>query len=321
MAERGPVLAVDIGGTKMAGGVTDQDGRLVTWSQVPTPQAAGAEDLWRTLESLLAGVLGAAQVAGHDELAGIGCGCGGPMEWPSGLVSPLNIPGWRGFPLRDRLAARFGGDRIPVRVHNDAICMVAGEHWRGAGQGKRDVLGMVVSTGVGGGLILDDRLIEGASGNAGHVGHIVVDPQDGPPCACGGRGCLEAIARGPALADWARQQGWRPGEPTATAKDLSADAARGDAIAAGALRRAGRAAGIAIASAASLCDLDVVSVGGGLSQAGALLFGPLHEALAVHARLEFTRDVRVVPAALGQQAGLVGAAALIIAGDRYWNGD
>jgi len=321
MGERGPVLAVDIGGTKMAGGVADRDGRLVTWSQVPTPQRAGAEELWRTLESLLAGVLRAARVSEAD-LAGIGCGCGGPMEWPAGLVSPLNIPGWRGFPLRGRLAARFGGNAgIPVRVHNDAIAMVAGEHWRGAGQGKRDMLGMVISTGVGGGLILDDSLIEGASGNAGHIGHVVVDPEDGPDCVCGGRGCLEAIARGPALAAWAREQGWRPGEPGATARDLSADAARGDAVAAAALRRAGRAAGIAIASATSLCDLEVVAIGGGLSQAGALLFDPLHEALDAHARLDFTRAVRVVPAALGQTAGLVGAAALVSAGDRYWNGD
>ena len=321
MGERGPVLAVDIGGTKMAGGVTDPGGRLISWSQVPTPQGAGAEELWRTLESLLAGVLATARLSEAD-LAGIGCGCGGPMEWPAGLVSPLNIPGWRGFPLRDRLRARFGsGGRIPVRVHNDAIAMVAGEHWRGAGQGKRDVLGIVVSTGVGGGLILDGRLVEGASGNAGHIGHVVIDPEDGPACACGGRGCLEAIARGPGLAAWAHQQGWRPGEPAATARDLSADAGRGDAVAVAALRRAGRAVGIAIASAASLCDLEVVAIGGGLSQAGALLFDPLHEALAVHARLDFTRAVLVLPAALGQQAGLVGAAALISAGGLYWNGD
>jgi glucokinase len=206
-----------------------------------------------------------------------------------------------------------------VRVHNDAICMVAGEHWRGAGRGRRNVLGMVVSTGVGAGLILDDHLIAGASGNAGHIGHVVVYP-DGPACVCGGRGCLEAIARGPALAEWAQAHGWRPDQPGLTAKDLSADAAQGHGVARDALRHAGRALGIAIASATSLCDLEVVAIGGGLAQAGALLFDPLQEALAVHARLDFTRQVRVVPAALGQSAGLVGAAALIAAGERYWTG-
>jgi glucokinase len=320
MADSGPILAVDIGGTKMAAGVTEPGGRLITWAQIPTLRNIDGEQLWRNLEDLLHGVLEDAKLDDLAELSGIGCGCGGPMEWPAGRVSPLNIPAWRMFPLRERLAATFGTGGCPVRVHNDAICMVAGEHWRGAGRGKRNVLGMVVSTGVGAGLILDDKLIGGASGNAGHIGHVVVYP-DGPACACGGRGCLEAIARGPALAEWAQAHGWRPDQPGLTAKDLSADAAQGHEVARDALRHAGRAIGIAVASATSLCDLEVVAIGGGLSQAGALLFDPLHEALSVHARLEFTRQVRVVPAALGQGAGLVGAAALIAAGDRYWTGD
>src|SRR5215472_10062710 len=133
MTERGAVLVADIGGTKMAAGVTDADGRPITSTQVPTPREGDAEFLWRTLESLLAGVLDAAKVDDLADLAGVGCGCGGPMDWPAGLVSPLNIPAWREFPLRERLAARFGAHlpvRVPVRVHNDAICMAAGEHWR-----------------------------------------------------------------------------------------------------------------------------------------------------------------------------------------------
>ena len=317
MTDSGPVLAIDIGGTKMAAGVAEPNGRLITWTQVPTPHDVNGEHLWRTLESLLAEVLTAAKVADPAELSGIGCGCGGPMEWPEGRVSPLNIPAWREFPLRERLAERFGAGGGPVRVHNDAICLAAGEHWRGAGRGQRNVLGMVISTGVGGGLILDNRLVEGSTGNAGHIGHVVVHP-DGPPCECGGRGCLEAIARGPGLAAWAQGKGWRPDQPVVTGKELADDAAQGHPIALTALRRAGTALGIAIASATSLCDLDVVAIGGGMSQAGALLFDPLHEALGVHARLDFSRKVRVVPAALGQHAGLVGAAALVSAGDRYW---
>lgn len=324
MTKRGPVLVIDIGGTKMAAGVCEPGGRLMAWSQVPTPREVDAERLWRTLESLLLRVLKIAKVTDLAELSGVGCGCGGPMEWPAGVVSPLNIPGWRNFPLRYRLAERFGGEGpggIPVRVHNDAVCMAAGEHWRGAGRGKRNVLGMVVSTGVGGGLILDDHLIDGASGNAGHIGHVVVDPDDGPLCACGARGCLEAIARGPALTEWAQGEGWRPDQPDVTAKDLAAEAAQGHPVARAAMRRAGRALGIAIASATNLCDLDVVSIGGGLSQAGALIFDPLQESLAAHTMLDFARQVRVVPAALGQHAGLVGAAALIVSGHHYWTGD
>jgi glucokinase len=316
MEDSRPALAVDIGGTKLAAGLVEPAGRVLVWSQVPTPAGLDAEQLWRTLDALITQVMTDAGISSADELAGCGCGCGGPMEWPAGLVSPLNIPAWRGFPLRSRLSERLPG--IPVRVHNDAICLVAGEHWRGAGRGRDNVLGMVVSTGVGGGLVLDGRLIAGASGNAGHIGHVVVDPDTGPVCACGGRGCLEAIARGPALVAWAQAEGWRPDHRDATARELADDGAHGHPIGLAAMRRAGRALGIAIASATALCDLEVVSVGGGLSQAGPLLFDPLEESLRAHARLDFTRQVSVVPAALGQSAGLVGAAALIFAADRYW---
>jgi glucokinase len=309
-------LALDIGGTKIAAAVVDAGGRLVTWARTPTPRDLDSEQLWRTLEALFTRVLAEAGLDDSRELAGVGCGCGGPMEWPAGLVSPLNLPSWRGFPLRDRLAQRLPG--LPVRVHNDAICVAAAEHWRGAGRGHANMLGMVVSTGVGGGLILDGRLVSGASGNAGHIGHIVVDPEDGPVCGCGGRGCVEAIARGPALAAWAQAQGWRPDQPDASGKELADDAAQGHPVGLAAMRRAGRALGIGIASATSLCDLEVVSIGGGLSQAGPLLFDPLADALRAHARLDFTRQVQVVPAALGQSAGLVGAAALILAAERYW---
>jgi glucokinase len=319
VGDRSPALAIDVGGTKLAAAVAEPGGRLITWAQVPTPRDVDAEQLWRTLEALVDRVLEEAGIETPGDLAGVGAGCGGPMEWPAGLVSPLNIPVWRSFPLRARLQDRFAGS--VVRVHNDAICLVAAEHWRGAGRGKDNVLGMVVSTGVGGGLILDGRVIEGASGNAGHIGHVVVDPEDGPVCACGGRGCLEAIARGPALVTWAQGEGWRQGQPDATAKELADDAAHGHPVGLAAMRRAGRALGIAIASANYLGDFEVVSIGGGLSQAGAVLFDPLEESLRAHARLKFARQLRVVPAALGQSAGLVGAAALILAGERYWTGD
>jgi glucokinase len=315
LSEASPALAIDVGGTKLAAAVVEPGGRMVTWAQIPTPRGLDAEQLWRTLEALVdrvldeSGIAGPARIASPARIArlagiaGVGTGCGGPMEWPAGVVSPLNIPAWRSFPLRLRLQERFPD--IPVRVHNDAICLVAAEHWRGAARGADNVLGMVVSTGVGGGLILDSRLIKGASGNAGHIGHVVVDP-DGPVCNCGGRGCLEAIARGPALVTWAQAQGWRQGQLDATAKDLADDGAQGHPVGLAAMRRAGRALGIAIASATYLCDLEVVPIGGGVSQAGTALFEPLEETLRAHAKLAFARKVRVVPAALG---------------GNYWAGD
>ncbi len=306
------VLAIDIGGTKLAAAVVDQGGRIVDAVKIATPRGprVDAESLWRTV----LGMIG--RFREGADFAGVGVGCSGPMDWPSGVVSPLNIPAWRAFPLRQALSAEFPG--VPVRLHNDAVCCAVGEHWRGAGRGVDNVLGMVVSTGVGGGLVLGGRLVNGASGNAGHVGHVVVDP-DGPECTCGGNGCLEAIAGGLSLVRWAREQGWR--QPTGDARVLAADAARGLPVARAAMRRAGVALGTAIASATHLCDLDVVAVGGGMSQAGPLLFDPLEETFRRHVRMSYAREVRVVPVLLGQDAGLVGAAALILAGDTYWSAD
>lgn len=310
-----PVLALDVGGTKLAAGLVGPDGRVLHAQRRPTPTGPDhdAATGLRAVHGLLDAVLAAAE---RPALAGVGIGCGGPMRWPAGEVSPVNLPAWRHLPLRAEVAARFPG--VPVRLHNDAVCLAVAEHWRGAGRGVDDVLGMVVSTGVGGGLVLGGRLVDGATGNAGHVGHVVVDPE-GPHCGCGGRGCLEAVARGPALPVWAREQGWRPGEPAATARELADDARAGDPVAVAAFARAGRAVGTALASVVHLLDVRLVAVGGGVAQTGPLLFEPLQEAFARHCRLSFADGARVVPAALGQDAGLVGAAALVLAGDRYWS--
>jgi glucokinase len=175
---------------------------------------------------------------------------------------------------------------------------------------------MVVSTGVGGGLILDGRLRDGATGNAGHIGHIVVEP-DGPSCGCGGRGCLEAVARGPAVVAWAAERG----SPATDGRDLARLATAGDPVALAAFERAGAAVGLAVAGVVALLELDIVVIGGGLSAAGDLLFGPLRREFALRARLDFTRDTPVAAAALGQDAGLIGAAGLILQAERYWSGD
>jgi glucokinase len=310
------VLAIDIGGTKLAAGVVDEEGRVMESRRAPNPNppTGGGEALLQSLLALIDELR-----TERSTLLGIGIGCGGPMRWPSGEVSPLNIPSWRDFPLRARLADEF---KLPVRIHNDAVCVAVAEHWRGAGVGVDNVLGMVVSTGVGGGLILGGRLIDGASGNAGHIGHAIVHENE-PECRCGAIGCLEAIASGPNLSSWAYHQGWRTHFPRdqRTGQDLVEDARRGDRIALSAMARAGRALGIGIASATTLCDLEVVAIGGGLSQAGPLLFDPLEASLRERVGLEFARGVRVVPAGLGQESGLVGAAALILHPERYWSAD
>jgi len=192
--------------------------------------------------------------------------------------------------------------------------MAVGEHWKG-GWDTDDLLGMVVSTGVGGGIVSGGRLLDGGGGNAGHIGHLVVEP-GGPMCACGVRGCLEAIARGPAIVAWAAARG---GEAT-SGEELADLAGMGDALALQAFARAGRAIGLGIASAAALLDVRVVILGGGISQVPSL-WPTLRLSLAQHARLSYLDGLRVEKAALGQTAGLVGAAALFAAPDRYWSAD
>ncbi|MDT3445857.1 MULTISPECIES: ROK family protein [unclassified Pseudofrankia] len=205
-------LALDIGGTKLAGGVVDATGAVLGRARRAMPKTLDPEVTFAAAVECLHSALGDAGLGGRYDyagLAGLGVGCGGPMIWPAGEVSPLNIPSWRDFPLRARLRDEFGG--LGVLVHNDAVALAAGEHWMGTGRNTRNLLAVTVSTGVGGGLVLDGRLYHGRSGNAGHVGHLVVDPA-GPDCACGGVGCLEAIASGPRTVAWAIEEGWKPVE-------------------------------------------------------------------------------------------------------------
>ncbi len=299
-------LCLDIGGTKIAAGLVDAEGALVHTALAPTPANAAAERVWDVVAALIADEL--RQADGPIEAVGIASA--GPIDLPGGRVSPINIAGWRGFPLRDRVAAAVPG--VPVRLGGDGLCMALGEHWRGAGRSARYLLGMVVSTGVGGGLILDGVPYPGRTGNAGHVGHVVVE-QDGWPCACGGRGCVETVASGPSMVRRARADGWSA-PPGAGARDLAAAAAAGDPVAQRAFRRGATALAAMIASVGAVCDLDLVVVGGGVAKSGGLLFDPLRAALADYARLDFVAGLRVVPAELGGQAGLVGAARLATLG-------
>ena len=315
----GTVLALDIGGTKLASAVIDDTGRILGRGRVPSPTGTDPEPLYEALVACAAAALRGADVLPGD-LVGIGVAAAGPMVWPSGEVSPLNMPAWRGFPLRKRLAEEFDSER--VLIHNDAVGLAVGEHWKGAGVGTSNLLGITVSTGVGGGLILDGRLYHGFSGNAGHVGHVVVEP-DGPVCACGGRGCLEAIASGPNTVRHALDEGWRP-RPGVVADGvaLAAAAATGDAVALRSVARAGRAVGTAIASCANPLDLQVAAIVGGFSQSGPPFWEPLQQAFATHASFPFASACRVIPGQLVGTAGLLGAAAFVLIPDRYgWDPD
>jgi glucokinase len=288
-------LALDIGGTKVA------DGTLVHHAKLPTPDE-DAEAIWTVVDTLVTEAVAAA----GGRIRGVGIASAGPIDLPSGTVSPINITVWQRFPIVDRVSELTG---VPVRLGGDGLCMALGERWRGAGRGAQFLLGMVVSTGVGGGLVLDGAPYDGRTGNAGHVGHVVVDP-DGGPCSCGGRGCVETVAAGPRMAQWARENGW-DAPPEADAKELADAAYAGHPVALRAFYRGGTAVAAMIASVGAVCDLDLVVIGGGVAKAGKLLFDPLRHGLETYAGLDFVRGLRVVRAELGGEAGLVGAAALL----------
>jgi glucokinase len=306
-------LALDIGGTKLAAGLVRADGSVAVHDSIPTRGDGSDEALYADLLGLADRVLATGSVRPAD-LAGVGVGCGGPMVYPAGRVSPLNIPAWNDFPLRERLEGRYGR---PALVDNDAKALALGEHWVGAGRGARCLLGMVVSTGVGGGIVEDGRLIHGVGGNAGHIGHVIAMP-GGPLCGCGALGCVEGVASGSGLARRARQArslGLLPDLSDApTGEDVVNAARAGDPTAARFVEEAGIAVGRGIAAAAALLDLDRVVIGGSVALgAGELLLGPLRRTLEQEARLDFTRGIErsVMLSDLGLVAALAGAAALV----------
>ncbi|WP_059048325.1 ROK family protein, partial [Streptomyces acidiscabies] len=213
------VAALDIGGTKIAGALVDGDGAIVARAQRPTPAREDGETVMGAVEAVL-GELTASPL--WDRVHSVGIGSAGPVDASAGTVSPVNVPGWRGFPLVPRVRAVTG--ELPVELIGDGVAITAAEHWQGAARGHDNALCMVVSTGVGGGLVLGGRLHPGPTGNAGHIGHISVD-LDGDPCPCGGRGCVERIASGPNIARRALDNGWRPGpDGDATAAAVAAAA-------------------------------------------------------------------------------------------------
>lgn len=290
-----PVLALHAGGTKLTAALVAADGEVTLARRVST--GAGAEAAIAALLALSESVF---REAGSPALQGIGVSCAG----------------WDDVPLRQGLEERHPG--LPVRVRSDAVCFAVAEHWLGAGSGSANLLGLTLSAEVGGGLILGGRLVDGATGNAGNIGHVVVDPV-GPICSCGGIGCLQAIAGGPHVVSWARDHGW-VAAGSAGAAELAASARAGDPVASAALALAGSAVGIAIASAAALLDLDLVVVGGSVAEAGEGLLGPLRRAVERHLCVPYGKRLEVLASGVGPQAALLGAAALVHGGERYWPG-
>ncbi len=273
-------LAIDIGGTKMAAALVDHSGQVTQRGRVSSVGASDGDDLFERLTSIIAPLdLTSVDVCG--------VGCGGPMEANGVTVSPLNIEAWSAFPLRSRLETSTS---LPVHIDNDAKALALGEGWLGAARGVPNYIAMVVSTGVGGGIVLDGRLLDGEQGNAGHIGHVVVEPE-GTDLPGHVRGVLEGEASGTALA-------FRTGRPAEEA-DLDE------------IVRAGTLVGRAVGSVANLLDLKLAVVAGSV----ALGFGePFFRAAQAEvdrvARLDHSVGTLIRPAGLGSDGPLIGAAAV-----------
>ena len=278
MTSRG-YFAVDIGGTKLSVGVVSLTGEVLSHGRAITPQT----NVWQALSDLIKSQLALTDV----ELVGCGVGCGGPMSPDGELVSTLHISEWRDFPLRSKLQELT---QMPVYIDNDAKALVQGEVWCGAVAGQTDVIGMVVSTGVGGGIISGGKVLNGRIGNAGHIGHVIVEPE-GRLCACGSFGCLEAHASGRSIEAIT-------GKPAAEASPEV-------------IQNTGRLVARALTSVGAIIDLRSAVIAGSVALGfGDPFFEAVQNELNRTAKIAFIRDFTVYRAGLGQLSPLVGAAAV-----------
>ncbi|ABS02559.1 ROK family protein [Kineococcus radiotolerans] len=305
------VLALDIGGTKIAAGLVGDDGTVRLDREVPTDQTS-PDAVAAALEGLVGGVLTAAREQDLEVADVVGVGSAGPVDAGRGTVDPVNIVSLRGFPLVEhvaRAASRVLGREVSAALAQDGQCFAAAEQWIGAARGSRSMMGVVVSTGIGGGIVLEGRILAGKSGNAGFLSHVgvVLDGELLP--GSGALGVVEAYASGPAMVRAALAQGWRHGERV-DARVLTADARAGDPVATAVIAAGTRALASAFLSTAALLDLEDVVVGGGVASAGDVLLDPLRRAYAELAVYPHLADVRISASQLPRGSGLVGAGRL-----------
>lgn len=299
------ILAVDLGGTKVEAALVDSDGRVRSGSRAR--RATGVDIDAATLGARVGEVVDAAlsTLPAGATLRGAGIGSAGPVSLDEGVTQPINLPGIGRFPIRDVVANALHRTHpgLPVRLRHDGACIALAERWAGASRGHASSIALVVSTGVGGGLIIDGHPVAGKTGNAGHIGQmrVALDPADG-----GGR-ILEDVASGPSTVLWAQAQGWHG----ATGEELARDAAAGDPIARAAGVRSARAVGSVLADVATLLDLDIAVIGGGFVNVVPDYAVLAEAALRERAVLGYARAAHVVRSPLGGDGPLIGAAALI----------
>ncbi len=288
-------LAIDIGATKLAIGIIESALEISHRREIP------ATELWEGLSLILQ------EIASDQSLTitKVGIGSAGPINTQTGEISPVNIPAWRAFPLVEKVQEIF--PMAQIKMVGDAVALAVAEHAMGAGSGSRNMLGMVVSTGIGGGIIVDGKPLEGDFGNAGYFGHTVVGDYDGG-CNCGRAGCVEGYSSGISMVRYAHKKGWKGQDFVA----LAASARNGDVVAINAIEFGADHLAKAIINIAQIFDLHCVIVGGGVVEAGDIYWEPLKNALVSHSTsLNLVQPIKLLPAQLQRDAGLIGAAMVV----------
>lgn len=298
-------LAVDIGATKVALALVDRDFALHQKQELIIGSST-SESLWtsiaETVKQVTAGLNG--------NLLGVGIGSAGPLHLDTGAISPVNIPIWRKYPIVNKFQDLLGIENVVL--HGDAMALAHAEHVLGAGRGSENMLGMVVSTGVGGGLIIENKVFTGDTGNASFIGHQTIN-FDGELCVCGRRGCVEVYASGPRMVAIAQSRGWIGGT---TFVDLAADARNGNVIALEVVDEGARALALGIINTLGNLDITTVVVGGGVTQAGEIYMEPLRKHVKNESKYSgFLSDIVLRQAELSRDAGIIGAALGVLDGN------
>ncbi|MEW6142396.1 MAG: ROK family protein [Chloroflexota bacterium] len=308
-------LGIDLGGTKILTALVTQEGRIVSQESTPTEAKAGPKAV---IEQMLQAIGRAVKLGGvkPNDLAGTALAIAGIIDTHRGIVTTSpNLPGWKDVPLRDEIAQKLGTITYLV---NDADAAALGENRFGAGRGTRHMVYITVSTGIGGGIIINGELYSGANGCAGEFGHMTIDP-NGPKCACGRNGCWEAMASGTAIAREARRR-LAAGEKsllnkgtaqTVTAEKVGEATKKGDRLAAEVIMTAGHYLGIGLANIINIFNPEIIVIGGGVSNLGDMLLNPAREAMRQRAFDLPLSTVRIVRSQIGVAVGALGATALV----------
>ncbi len=310
-------IGVDIGGTNIKIALVDFEGKIIYSNTTPTRAEMGFEAGVANIKQAIKDLMQETNETAKT-IEAIGFGLPGQIDYKAGMVKNLpNIPGWVNIPLGKLIEDEF---QIPTKLDNDVRCAALGELNFGAGKGCENLICITVGTGIGSGIVLNGKLVRGATNAAGEIGHIKMTLEKGPLCGCGDYGCFEAYASGPAIVSMAKD--FISGGKSAKYKEMATDgiitpyivaqaALQGDAVSIQIFKQIGEIIGIGLTSVINLLNPEKIIIGGGVADAGELLLEPIRKTIEERAMPIQKEAVKVVPAQLANAAGVIGASLLI----------